>query len=78
MAKQEIKSKFLFADGSGGIELGELDAFGSHSIEIGSGDGRMAEAAHVAIPHVVCEDDDDVGFSQGIFTGQMRRCEAAR
>src|SRR6185503_1763980 len=43
-----------------GIMLGQAHAFTSHSIEVGRANLLLAEAADVAVPQIIRENEDDV------------------
>jgi hypothetical protein len=58
------------ADGRVDVEVGEATAFGGEAIDIRRGNEIIAEAAGVAVTHVVDEKDQDVGFGRG-----MDRCQ---
>ena len=61
-------------DGAADIEVVETHAFLRHPVEVRRlGDGRAVEA-DVAIPHVVDEDEDDVGL---LRRGMERGAEGA-
>lgn len=54
------------ADGRVDVEVGEATAFGGEAIDVRRGNEFIAEAAGVAVTHVVDKKDQDVGFGRGL------------
>ncbi len=72
------------ANGLAHVEARPLLPFGGHAIEARSADGGVAEHAEVAPPHVVGQDDHDVGRAGGRRSGERSdqaeagQCERSR